>query len=332
MRRKALEHDKASVVPPSWYSSSSSSSASSHSLYPSPPPPPLSSILFPCLVQGGGGRGKVVVAVVYARASVCVPFLLLFYSVDPSMSRPNKAVQCMGEYHCTVGSGGCSPLFSPEPSESEAEATTGGGREAAACHTSGSSYTSLLPPLSYQQAEEGRERGVGGQGKTQEGRGGCNGATWDGWMAMAISSSSSVRRRRRPPPSLPSFLLPYTNTNEKKRPLFLPPRRRRRRGAGKEGGCGYKGQPLPSLSLPQPQTPFSFPLFLLLLFSPPIATLPKHCLLSYASLPLLFPRRRRLRTQLPSSSSSSCFPPSSPSAPPPSFRIVYEKPLPSLRP
>ncbi len=181
-----------------------------------------------------------------------------------------------------------------------------------------------LPPPSLELptggGREEREVWVGKERPRRGGRAAMERRGMDGWPWPSPL----------PPPSvggggghLPPSLLPYTNTNEKKRPLFLPPRRRRRRGAGKEGGCGYKGQPLPSLSLPQPQTPFSFPLFLLFLFSPPIATLPKHCLLSYASLPLLFPRRRRLRTQLPSSSSSSssssCFPPSSPSAYAPVF-------------
>ena len=171
------------------------------------------------------------VAVVYARASVCVPFLLLFYSVDPSMSRPNKAVQCMGEYHCTVGSGGCSPLFSPEPSESEAEATTGGGREAAACHTSGSSYTSLLPPLSYQQAEEGRERGVGGQGKTQEGRrAAMERRGMDGWPWPSPLPPPSVGGGGHLPPSHPSSSPTLTPT--RRRGLFFSLR----------GGGGGEGQ------------------------------------------------------------------------------------------
>ena len=123
----------------------------------------------PVLYKGGEGEGGGCGGI-YARASVCVPFLLLFYSVDPSMSRPNKAVQCMGEYHCTVGSGGCSPLFSPEPSESEAEATTGGGREGGGCMPYLRIELHLPPPsLELPTGGGGRERGVGGQGKTQEG-------------------------------------------------------------------------------------------------------------------------------------------------------------------
>ena len=133
----------------------------------------------------------------------------------------------------------------------------------------------------------------------------------DGWPWPSPLPPPSVGGGGHLPPSLP----PSSPT--------LTPTRRRGLFFSLRGGGGGEGQgkreavdtkdnhSLLSLSLPQPQTPFSFPLFLLLLlFSPPIATLPKHCLLSYASLPLLFPRRRRLRTQLPSS--SSCFPPSSP--------------------
>lgn len=127
MRRKALEHEKASVVPPGILLLLLPPLAIPYILV-------LLLLLFPVsyspvLYKGGRGEGEGGgCGGIRASESVCVPFLLLFYSVDPSMSRPNKAVQCMGEYHCTVGSGGCSPLFSPEPSESEAEATTGRGR------------------------------------------------------------------------------------------------------------------------------------------------------------------------------------------------------------